>query len=277
MADYLHALIYGIVQGIAEYLPISSSAHLILLPRFLGTAEMGLTFDVFLHLGTLAATLSYFWREWIQIGATLPAVGGWFARWAPKPVGAAPAQALSWKLIAVGTIPALIAGAALNDLAETVFRANAVLVCTLPLGGLFLYLADRFCPGKRPLEGARWSDALWVGVAQCVALIPGMSRSGSTMIGGRLVGFDRADAARFSFLLSAPITAAATVFEMRHFDQLLGGPMPLGPLLVAGLSSFVFGYLAIGGLLKLLRRFGFLSFAIYRAALALVILWQLGL
>lgn len=265
--SYWEALLYGAVQGVAEYLPISSSAHLILLPRFLGRPEPGLTFDVFLHIGTLAATLWYFRRDWLGVLKGLSASGR-----------ATPAGQESNRLLAciiAATIPALIAGALLNDYAETVFRSNWVLVVTLPLGGFALYLIDRLLHPTLGLSGLSWSRAIGVGFFQCLALVPGMSRSGSTMMGARALGLERGAAARFSFLISAPVTGAAIIFKLRHFGELLQADIGIGPLVVAGLGSFVFGLLAIDGLLRLLKRFGFMSFAVYRAGLAFVIWWVL--
>lgn len=274
---YGEAILYGAVQGVAEYLPISSSAHLILLPRFLGEASYGLAFDVFLHVGTLLATLIYFWKDWRAIFATMPVIGGWFRGKTAEGHTAPWAQTLDWKLIAVATVPALIAGAVFHKWISTVLRGNLVLIITLVLGGIALFLADHFCKQKKDLGKATMKDALLVGLIQCFALIPGISRSGSTMTGGRLLGFDRGAAARFSFLISAPITAAAVIFELRHWDELLQSAIGAGPLIAAGLSSFVFGMLTIGGLLRVLRTFGFLSFAAYRVLLALVIFQVLGI
>jgi undecaprenyl-diphosphatase len=258
--DPLEALLYGAVQGVTEYLPISSSAHLILLPRLLGREDPGLAFDVFLHVGTLLATLVYFRRDWMSILRGL--LGG-----TPEvPVSA----------LVVATVPALVAGALLHKLVATAFRGNAVMVVTLTLGGVALWAADRFFGRERPLASLTRRDAWWIGIAQCCALVPGISRSGATITAGRVLGFDRAAAARFSFLISAPITGAATVFELRHYAELAQGPVGIGSLVVAGISSFVFGFLAIGGLLRMLRRFGYLSFAVYRVVLAGVILAVLG-
>ena len=264
---YFEAFLYGAVQGVTEYLPISSSAHLILLPKFLGTKDPGLTFDVFLHLGTLMSTLLYFWSDWRKIIAGVPGIGPAFGKPGKK------GETLPWTYIVIGTIPALVAGAGLHHWVETAFRGNAVLVTTLVVGGLALLAADQFVPAKRTLGQAKLKDAVWIGLAQCLALIPGMSRSGSTMMGGRLLGFDRASAARFSFLLSAPVTAAALVFELRNWGEVTSSGVGSGQLALAGLSSFVFGCLAIGGLLRLIRRFGYLSFAVYRVLLAVTI-WQ---
>lgn len=257
----LEALLYGAVQGVSEYLPISSSAHLILLPKFLQVQDPGLAFDVFLHLGTVLATIVYFWSDWKKI------IFGFFR----------PSQddsVVNWKLLVIATIPAVIVGILVRDLASTVFRDQRILVWTLSFGGLALFLADHFFKKDRLLREIGWKDALIVGIAQCFALVPGVSRSGATITGGRLIGLDRGAAARFSFLMSGPITAGAVVFEMRHWDELVSGPVGLEALLIAGGSSFLFGLLAIGGLLRMLRRFGYLSFAIYRVGLAIVV-WQI--
>lgn len=245
----LEAILYGAVQGLTEYLPISSSAHLILLPHFLGETDPGLAFDVFLHLGTLLATLLYFRSDWLAV------LKG----------------RVSWKPIALATLPALGMGALLHHAVESIFRGTGVLVFTLSLGGLILYLADRLCGRSRDLSVLTWRDAIWIGVAQCFALVPGVSRSGSTITAGRLLGFDRAAAARFSFLISAPVTGAAVLFEIRKWSELAGGPVGIPALVAAGIAAFVFGWIAIGGLLRMLRRFGYLSFAIYRVVLAIVV------
>jgi undecaprenyl-diphosphatase len=272
---YGEAILFGALQGLTEYLPVSSSAHLILLPRFLETRDPGLAFDVFLHAGTLASTLVYYWRDWKELFAGLPGIGRWFER---RAVGRG-AEALPrnfWKWIVLGTVPALLAGALLHRLAEEQLRGNAVLASTLALGGILLWAADRFAGGKRPIQQLNWKTALGVGLAQCLALVPGMSRSGSTMMGGRLLGLDRAAAAKFSFLLSAPITAAALVFELRKWNEVVADLNGVGPLVAGALSAFLFGWFAIDGLLRVVRRFGYASFAVYRVALAAVIWAVLG-
>lgn len=253
----IEAWVYGIVQGITEYLPVSSSAHLILLPRFLGTEDPGLAFDVFLHIGTLLATLTYFWRDWFQVFSIRSG------------------QRLRNALI-VGTVPALLVGALVHKWVETSLRGNLVIAVSLAVGGIALYFADRFCDRSKRLSDLNPSNALTVGFFQCLALIPGMSRSGSTILGGRLLGLDRDSSARFSFLLSAPVTGAAILFELRHWKQLMNGPVGGTALCAALLGSFLSGCLAIGGLLALLKRFGYGAFAIYRVLLGIVILKVLG-
>ena len=252
---YLEAFIYGAVQGLTEYLPISSSAHLILLPHFLGTPDPGLTFDVFLHFGTLFSTLVYFRKDW----------------WNLFHPGRVQKREISLQHLVIGTIPALIAGFLLNDLAETVFRDVAVLVWTLSLGGVALYLFDYFGKKSKTLKKFTLRDALWVGILQCFALIPGVSRSGSTMIGGLIRGLNRESAARFSFLLSAPVTGAAVVYKMKDLDLLLQSDVSSLSLVIAMVSSFLFGCIAIGGMLRMLRKLSYLSFGLYRIALAMIV------
>jgi undecaprenyl-diphosphatase len=278
---WVHALILGLVQGLTEYLPVSSSAHLILAPRFLGVTDPGLAFDVFLHLGTLAATLIYFRSDWLVVFRSLPLRAFFGAPLSPRLwlgqfQGVQGGRTPLWLAIALGTLPALAVGAIAHSWIESSLRGNAILAATLTLGGLALYFADLLGPRTRDLGDLKLRDALWVGTLQCLALVPGVSRSGSTLIAGRLLGFDRASAARFSFLLSAPVTAAALLFELRKFNELLASVSGMTPLLVGASAAFVSGWLAIDGLLRLLRRFGFLSFAIYRAVLAIVILKVLG-
>lgn len=262
---YFEAMLYGVLQGITEYLPISSSAHLILLPKFMETRDPGLAFNVILHLGTLLATAVYFRRDWWNVCSTLPRVGKYF-----KPSGSVD---LAWQPLVIATIPALIAGALFHKWIETTLRGTGVIIATLTVGGVLLFIVDYFLPRKKTVAQLTLSDAFWIGIAQCLALMPGFSRSGATITGGRLLGLDRGAAARFSFLMSGPIIAAAVVYEMRKWQELLGGDIGIGPLFVALLFSFLSGMLAIGGLLRLLRRVGFFGFAFYRVALAVVLVF----
>lgn len=268
---YGQAVIYGVVQGFTEFLPISSSGHLVLLPRFMNVEDPGLTFDVFLHLGTLLAILIYFWRDWKAIVLTAIPV-----RWRAISLLRAsssnlkPPVPLKWLI--VSTIPALLVGAAFHSSIKTIFRGPAVISMTLILGGVILYLADQFSSKAKKIGEIQFREALWVGIAQCFALMPGVSRSGATITGGRLLGLDRGEAARYSFLISLPVTGAAVVFEMRHYDQLFHSSLEAGPVLVAFAVSFFSGMLAIGFLLSLLKRFGFFSFALYRMILGWIVI-----
>ena len=271
--SYWEAILYGVVQGIGEYLPISSSGHLVLLPKILGHEDPGLAFDVFLHMGTLFATLLYFWKDWLNILAGVPVIG----KYIQPPVVDRAREIVSWKLIVLATIPALIAGAGLHKVVENNFRGTSFLIFTFSIGGVVLWAADRFFSRKRVLSEMTSKDAIWIGVSQCFALIPGISRSGSTMTAARFLKLDRQAAARFSFLISAPVTLAATVFELRHYKELYESPVGGGPMIVAGLCAFGAGLLAIGGLLRLLRTHSYLPFAIYRVALAVSIYLYFGM
>jgi len=258
----IESLTYGFVQGVAEYLPISSSSHLILLPKFLGTEDPGLAFDVFLHIGTLGATLMYFWKDWWVL------VLDFVKRKQTHDIGVLH--------IVMGTLPAIVLGGLFHNLIETVLRGNVVIAVAQCVGGILLFSSDRFIKAQNSLSTLSLKQAFAVGCFQCLSLVPGMSRSGSTLIGGRVVGLGREASAKFSFLLSAPITAAAVIYEMRHFSKLFEGDVGVTGIVVGGLSSFLFGALAIGGLMKYLRTNGFAVFMIYRILLAGVILWYLG-
>jgi undecaprenyl-diphosphatase len=270
---WFEAFIYGAVQGLTEYLPISSSAHLILAPLFLGKADPGLAFDVFLHGGTLAATLVYFRKDWWALASTLPYVGQRFKTKAGP--GRPPWEVVHWKLVALGTAPALIAGAALHSIIESAFRGPATMVFTLVIGGIVLYGFDALCPKEKSLKDISTKTAILIGLIQCLALMPGVSRSGSTITAARALGFNREAAARFSFLLSAPVTAAALIFELRKWRLLLDDNIGALNLILGSLSSFVFGWLAIDLLLKLVRKTSYLPFAIYRGLLAAIIYYSL--
>jgi undecaprenyl-diphosphatase len=246
-----HAFLYGAVQGLTEYLPVSSSAHLILLPKFLGTGDPGLAFDVFLHFGTLLSTLVFFRKDWIKLIQ----------------------DKKLFILITVATIPALFAGALLHHWVSTVLRGASVLAVTLPLGGLILYLVDIKTEQHRSYKNIGLRDAILIGLAQCIALVPGVSRSGATITGARLLGLDRSSAAKFSFMISAPVILAAVVWELKDWNKVFSSTANFNAtsLLLGTIGSFVFGMLAIGGLLAVLRRFSFLTFAVYRVVLGAVI------
>lgn len=254
------ALVLGIVQGLAEFLPISSSAHLSLVPFVFGWKDPGLAFDVALHLGTLAAVLWYFRREWI----TLIAAGFDIVR----------TQRVSgeeqWRAvyIVIATIPGAIGGLLLEKYAESVFRAPALTAVMLILMGTILWAADRFARQDRTMSAFRWTDALLIGIAQVFALIPGVSRSGSTMTAGRALGFDRTSAATFSFLMSMPITAAAAVLKV---PEALREGVTL-PIVVGILASGISGWLAISVLLRYVSKNSFGIFAAYRWVLGLAVL-----
>jgi len=254
------AFVLGILQGLAEFLPISSSAHLSLAPYLFGWKDPGLAFDVALHLGTLAAVLWYFRREWVALTKA-----GFDIVRTQRVTGDEQWRAV---YIVIATIPGAIGGLLLQEYAETVFRAPVLTAIALIVMGTLLWAADRFAPQARELRQVRWVDALLIGVAQVFALIPGVSRSGSTMTAGRALGLDRTAAATFSFLMSMPITAAAAVIKV---PEALREGITL-PIVVGILASGISGWLAISVLLRYVSSKSFGVFAVYRWVLGIVVL-----
>ena len=259
MIEVLHAILLGIAQGLGEFLPISSSAHLILVPWLFGWDDPGLTFDVALHMGTLLAVVGYFWRDWLALLAH-----------AHQPRSE---QGRLFWLLVLASVPGALAGVLLESAAEGVFRQNILLIaCTLATMGLVLWAVDRWRPQERTLSSLGVGDALAIGVAQALAIVPGVSRSGITMALARWRGFDRATAARFSFLMSTPIIAGAGLWSARHLSAATLSLPTLAGVVAAALT----GALVIAGLLRYLRRHDFALFAGYRVLVALLIVGVVG-
>jgi len=261
MPTIFQALVLGLLQGLAEFLPISSSAHLALAPWLFHWPDPGLSFDVALHFGTLIAVIWYFRGEWMSL-----------LRAAWQIVNTRKIVTVEQKRVAfliVATIPGGIFGLLLEKKAETAFRNPALIACALILLGILLWAADRFVRADRPLTNMTWRDAILIGIAQVFALIPGVSRSGSTITAGRALGLDRNGAAAFSFLLSMPIIAAAVILKGPHLIRESGLSLPL---LVGVLASAISGWLAISVLLKYVSRHSYGVFALYRVALGVVVL-----
>lgn len=259
----LQALVLGIVQGLAEFLPISSSAHLTLTPWLLGWQDPGLAFDVALHLGTLVALAWYFRKDWVALTRSGLRV------LATRRMDTDDERRAMF--IVLATIPAGIAGVLLGDYAETAFRAPPLIATTLLVVGVILWVADRRGATARGLADMRWQDALAVGLAQACSIVPGVSRSGSTISASRLLGFDRRAAATFSFLLSFPVTAAAAVLKVP--EAVREGVSV--PLVVGVVAAAVSSALAISMLLRYVSRHGYGIFAVYRmvAGLGVLALW----
>jgi len=259
------AVILGLVQGLAEFLPISSSAHLVLAPWVFGWSDPGLSFDVALHVGTLVAVLWYFRAEWVKL--TQSAIALLRTRKADTE------DKRRFLYLVVATIPAAIGGILLEDYAETTFRSPALMAVTLMVMGVVLWAVDRYAVKDRALSSLGLRDAVVIGLAQVLALVPGVSRSGSTMTAGRALGFDRQSAAVFSFLMSMPVTAAAAVLKVPDLLRTEGITATLvAGVISAGLSS----WLAIAVLLRYVSRHSFGVFAVYRLALGVVILTLLA-
>lgn len=256
------AVAFGLVQGLGEFLPISSSAHLVILPWAAGWRDPGLAFDVALHLGTLVALLAFFWRDlWRLAQAFIRSV-------IERRVGEDMERRLAW-LVLVASVPGAVIGVLLEQRAEEAFRAKWLVAAAMITMGLVLYLADYFAAQRRAMDRVTLRDALCIGVAQAMAIVPGVSRSGSTIAMGRTLGLDRAAAARFSFFLAIPITAGAGLLKAPKLIRTGGLDLPLlVGMVVAGIS----GYLAIGVLLRLVRTRSYLPFVLYRIAFGALVL-----
>ncbi|MDA1081433.1 MAG: undecaprenyl-diphosphate phosphatase [Gemmatimonadetes bacterium] len=254
------AVVLGVLQGLAEFLPVSSSAHLSLAPWAFGWEEPGLAFDVALHIGTLAAVLWYFRSEWIAL------TRGGIASIRARRLEGESGRRLG--LLVVGTVPGAAIGYALQQQAETIFRAPALTASALIVMGAILWVVDRGSPTSRPLASMGWRDAVLIGLAQACAIVPGVSRSGATITAGRALGFDRGGAATFSFLMSMPITAAAAALKA---PEALRSP-DLTPVLVGMAAAALSGWLAISVLLKYVRQRGLGVFAVYRVVLGVAVL-----
>jgi undecaprenyl-diphosphatase len=255
------ALVLGIIQGLSEFLPISSSAHLALAPWIFHWRDPGLAFDVALHFGTLIAVLWYFRAEWT---ALVLAARDIVVR---RRIETERERRVLFLILA--TIPGAIAGLALEKQAESTFRDPRLVATALIVMGILLWAVDRFARRDRALGRMRWTDALLIGIAQMFAIIPGVSRSGSTITAGRGLAFLREDAAVFSFLMSMPIIAAAAVLKM---PQALREQGLSAPMIVGVLASALSGWLAIAVLLRVVTRHSYGVFAAYRIILGAAVL-----
>jgi undecaprenyl-diphosphatase len=255
------ALALGLIQGLSEFLPISSSAHLALTPWFFGWQDAGLAFDVALHTGTVVAVAWYFRREWVAL-----------ARSAVSVVRHRAVRTTDeWRLVflVVATIPAAVVGLTVEDLAETTFRSPRLMAINLMLMGVALWAVDRIARRDRPLDGMRLRDAVTIGLIQCLSLVPGVSRSGSTITGARFLGFDRQSAAVFSFLMSFPVTLAAAVLKAP--DAFTPGT-EASTIFIGIAAAAVSSWLAIAVLLRFVSRHSYGIFAAYRLVLGVIIL-----
>ncbi|MFA5991205.1 MAG: undecaprenyl-diphosphatase UppP [Candidatus Doudnabacteria bacterium] len=255
--------ILGLVQGLGEFLPVSSSAHLILAPWFFNWKDPGLGFDVALHWGTLLAVLVYFRSDvWLIIK------GFWHSLFkSTRDLKNNIYQKLSWLLI-IASVPGAIIGKLLEKKAETIFRDPLLIAGTLSVFGVIIWWVDWVGAKEKNLDRIKWTDAMWVGLSQALAIIPGVSRSGSTMASGMFLGFKREDAARFSFLMSMPIIFGAGLANIKNFHT----GVTTMELVVGFTSAAIFGFLSIKFLLRYLSNHGFKIFVWYRLALAAVIL-----
>jgi len=264
--EILEILILGFIQGIAEFLPISSSAHLIIFRDIFGIgrgmgANMELTFDIALHFGTLLAIGVFFFWDFIKM------IQKGFTKGVKDEDGK-----ILWYLIAA-TIPAAIVGVLFEDAIENVIRSNYIVIAlALAIMGIIIYLADKYSKQNKTIKKMTLKDAILVGCSQVFALIPGFSRSGTTIAAGRVLGLDRESAAKFSFFLSAPVVLGAVCLQLIKGTTFSVIAANLGTFILGILVSFVIGLLCIKYLLKYLQKHNFKIFMIYRVVLAAVVL-----
>jgi len=262
MPSDLQSFALGAVQGLTEFLPVSSSAHLVLLPWLLRWQDPGLAFDVALHMGTLLALFIYYRREWLQMGRSLVSREATVSR-------------RLLLLVLTATVPGALVGLAFEKQAATVFRSPLLIAVTMAGLGLGLWLSDRMGSQEETMADMTFARAFLIGLSQALAIIPGVSRSGATITVARVVGMRREDAANFSFLMATPIIAGAGLLEARklvhsglHQQSLLGFT-----------AALAFGLIAIAGLIRFVRTRSYRPFAWYRLAVAgvVVAVWWLRL
>lgn len=265
--NWFSAIVLGIVQGLSEFLPISSSGHLILARAVFGwdAEALGLAFDVACHVGTLLAILVYFWHDLVSMARALPVILG----------DSEPARLA--RLIVVGTIPVVIVGLTMADALVRGTRTPGVVLWTLAIGGVALWCAERAGPQRRAEASLGYGEAVVIGCAQALALVPGVSRSGATMTTALFFGLTRPASARFSFLLGVPATVAAAAKEGLDVAETGLTPDAAGLFLIGAVTSLIVGYVTIRYLLRFLAGHRLDGFAYYRIALAgVVALWLWG-
>lgn len=271
--DWLQVVLLSLIQGLTEFLPISSSAHLVLPAQLTDWPDQGLAFDVAVHFGTLLAVIAYFRQDLLQMLAAFTRAPAMLSNLGWRPIlqqTAAHDEHLDLVIkLALATLPVAIVGFATKDIIEANLRTLSVIATTTILFAVVLWIADRR-PGSRSL--ASWSDTIWIGLAQTFALLPGTSRSGVTIAVALLVGLNRVAAARFSFLLAIPTIAGAQL--LLTLDLMSeGNSVDLAPTAVGGLIAFASAYLSIHFFIRLLDRFGMMPYVIYRLVLGSVLFW----
>ena len=268
MSDLLKAVFLGVLQGLTEFLPISSSAHLRIFPDLFGWGDPGAAFTAVIQIGTELAVLIYFRHDIWRIGST------WVrSLYRPEYRGQLDAR-MGWFII-IGSLPIVVLGIFLKDTIEEDFRNLWIIGTTLIVLGLILGIADRVSSDRLRIKDMRLRDAVLMGLAQACALVPGVSRSGATISMGRFLGYEREAATRYAFLLAIPAVVGAGLFELKeipHGDNSYGW----GPTVVATVVSFLIGYAAIAWLLRYVATNSYLPFVIYRVALGSLTLVLLG-
>lgn len=262
---WYEAIVYGIVQGLTEFLPISSSGHLLLVPAFFGWEDPGALFTAIIQLGTMLAVVLYFWRDLIAVITT------WVRSWYTPSLRSELNARMGWYLV-IGTIPIVIFGFIFRNQIETAARSLYIVGTMLIVFGLILGAIDWASRKERVVESVKRNDAIAVGLAQALALIPGVSRSGATISAGLLMGLTREAAARFSFLLSIPAIVLSGLYGLYGELGSSSGGVGLMPLIIATVVSFIVGYAAIAFLLRWLARHSLYVFVVYRVILGVLVL-----
>ena len=267
--DIIQAIIIGLVQGLTEFLPVSSSAHLIFAQQALGVADVGLAFDVLLHVGTLVAVIVYFFNDIVNMikGFLLSLVdlkNGNFMGELKKD----PYKKLAWLTI-LATIPIGIVGVLFNDIVESMFMGLTVPAFLLLITGCLLYVSQRMNTGRIDVRNITLKEALIMGCGQALAILPGLSRSGTTIAAGLFAGLDKEFAAKFSFILSIPAILGAAVFQLK---DLSGGSVEIGACIAGFIVAVISGYLAISVLLKIVREKSLDIFAYYCWIVGIIVL-----
>jgi undecaprenyl-diphosphatase len=264
----IQALIMGLVQGLTEFIPVSSSGHLVLVPWLFGWKDAFITstlFTVTVHMGTLLALLIYFWRDWLKL---IPAG---LATIRDRSFKGDADRKMAW-LIVVATIPAVLVGPLFDSTIESLVRAPAAIALTLCIGAAILWLADRWGSKTREMDTMTFRGAFAIGVAQVLALVPGISRSGISISAGLFQGLTREAAARFSFLMATPVVAGAGIWEARKLLTHDAGVNPSAHLALIGFAAAaVSGMLAIHFMLQFLKRQPLTWFVVYRVAAAVIV------
>jgi len=261
--DLLQSIILGAIQGITEFFPVSSTAHLVLLPWFFSWTDQGLPFNVALHMGSLIAIIYYFWRDWILIIKEFlqSVLKGSFEG---RPNGK------TGLYLVIATVPGALAGLLFEEYAAGLLRHPLSIAFSLSFFGVVLYFSDRVSKKNKTVGEMNIVDCIIIGLSQALAIIPGVSRAGITITGAMFRNLNREEAAKFSFLLGAPLIAGAGVFEARHLEY---SAVMSVPFIAGVLASAVFAFLAIKYLLRFLRKSSYTVFVIYRLGLAVLIVF----
>ncbi len=268
MSDLLKAVVLGLLQGLTEFLPISSSAHLRIYPEMFGWGDPGAAFTAVVQIGTELAVLLYFRKDIWRIASA-------WVRSLVRPEYRGHLDARMGWFIIIGSLPIVLLGVALKDVIENDFRSLWVIGTTLIVLGVILGIADRIGSSDKTVRDMSLRDAVLMGVAQACALVPGVSRSGATISMGRFLGYDRESATRYAFLLAIPAVVGAGLFELKEIPH-GANSYGWGPTLVATVVSFVIGYAAIAWLLRYVSTRSYTPFVIYRIALGTLTLVLVG-